>query len=116
MKTDNVTAEIAHRITSWARTWLQSYYYRSTDQTSSGLLKTYAGGGGFEFALRRDLFLTMAGFLQNQREFNTPVYGLGLNRITAYAGLQYVWPSRRRGDYEGSPSFGIPSLDRARGQ
>jgi len=116
METDTITVAVTQRIRNWLRAWLQPYYYRSRDQSSGGLLKTFTGGGGFEFALHHNLFLTISGFLENQRESDTPIHGLGLNRITTYAGLQYVWPSRRRGDYEGSPSFGQPSLGRARGQ
>jgi hypothetical protein len=106
MKTDNINAEFSYRFTNRTRAWVESYYYRSTEQDLGGVLKTYAGGGGFEFALRRDLFLTTSCYFQNQREFNTPGYGLGLNRMTAYVGLQYIWPSRKRSDYESSPTAG----------
>jgi hypothetical protein len=111
MKTDNVNTEFSYRFTNRTRAWVESYYYRSADQSSAGVLKTYAGGAGFEFAVRQNLFLTLSSFLQNQRESNVPAsgYGLGLNRLTAYVGLQYVWPKRKRADYESAPSAG-PSI------
>ncbi len=101
LMTSNIaSAELGYRITPRISARLQGYYYRSTEQDYDGLLKTFSGGGGFEFVLLRDLFLSVNSFYQNQQARNFSVDGLGLNRFSAYAGLQYVWPSRKRSDYE----------------
>jgi hypothetical protein len=99
MQSDIASAEFGRRITQRIGVRLQSYYYRSTDQYYGGLLETFSGGGGLEFSLSRALFMNMDCFYQNQRSHDFSIEGLGLNRLTAYVGLQYVWPSRRRGDY-----------------
>ncbi len=100
MESDIASAELGYRITSRISARLQSYYYRSTEQYYGGLLKTLSGGGGLQFALRRDLFMNVDAFYQNQQAHNFSIEGLGLNRLTAYVGLQYVWPSRKRSDYQ----------------
>ena len=92
---DIYSTSYGYRINPWVNTSLQAYYYRSSE-LDGGLLETFSGGGGLEFALRRDLFLTLNTYFQNQQTRNFSVDGLGLNRLTAYAGLQYVWPAGRR--------------------
>jgi hypothetical protein len=62
-------------------------------------LKTIAGNASLEFALRDDLFLSLNSSYQNQQQSDFSYGGLQVNRFSVYAGLQYVWPSRRRGDY-----------------
>jgi hypothetical protein len=93
------SANYGHRINNWLNANLQSYYYRSSETVSNGWLETLSGGGGLEFALRRDLVLTMNAFYQNQRARRFSVEGLGLSRLTGYLGLQYVWPARKYSDY-----------------
>ena len=98
LRSDVVTASLGHRITRRLNAQLEAYYYRSSEPEYSGFLETLSGGGGLEIALRRDLMLTMNVYYQNQRthDFSVSGFGLGLNRFTAYLGLQYVWPSLRR--------------------
>jgi hypothetical protein len=96
---DVASANYGHRINNWLNANLQSYYYRSSETVSNGWLETLSGGGGLEFALRRDLVLTMNAFYQNQRARRFSVEGLGLSRLTGYLGLQYVWPARKYSDY-----------------
>ncbi len=100
MQSDILSAEVGHRISSRVSAILQSYYYRSSDQYYGGVLKTLSGGGGFEFALRHDLFVTINGYYQNQRTQDFSIEGLRLSRLTAFLGLQYVWPQRKRSDYQ----------------
>jgi hypothetical protein len=96
---DIFSAVYGHRINRWMNARLESYYYRSSEQNTGGLLETFSGGGGLEFALRRDLFLGVNAYYQNQHEEQFSVGSLGLNRLTAYAGIQYVWPAKRRSGY-----------------
>lgn len=98
LNSDIVAAEYGYRVNRRVRTSLQAYYYRSSETAAGGLLETLSGGGGLEFALRRDLSLTMNAYYQNQQTSDFPVAGLGLNRFTGYVGLQYVWPARRRSE------------------
>ncbi len=92
---DVASASLGRRINKWLNANLQTYYYRSKESGSSGWLETLSGGGGLEFALRRDLVMTMNAFYQNQRSRRFSVEGLGLSRLTGYLGLQYIWPSRK---------------------
>ncbi len=87
-------ASYGYRMTGWMATRVESYYYRSME-TDGGLLKTFSGGGGFDFALRRDLTMTTRAYYQNQHSEDFSIGGLELNRFTAYIGLQYMWPSRK---------------------
>jgi hypothetical protein len=41
-------------------------YYRSTEQLSSNVLKTFPAAG-IEFALLQDLFFTLSSYYQNQQ-------------------------------------------------
>jgi hypothetical protein len=99
LMSDVASANVGRRITNWLNANLQAYYYRSNEAGTSGWLETLSGGGGLEFALRRDLVMTMNAFYQNQRSRRFSVDGLGLSRLTGYFGLQYVWPAKNRGDY-----------------
>jgi opacity protein-like surface antigen len=102
MHTDVVTASLGYRLTRWMSARLESYYYRSTEDATRGVLITLSGGGGLQFALLRSLMLTVNAYYQNQRtRDNFSIEGLGLNRFTGSAGLQYVWPARR-----GNPDYG----------
>jgi hypothetical protein len=95
LTSDIVHLLLGYRVTNWARIHAESYYYRSTEQSGSGLLKSYSGGGGLEFMLSRNFFLTARGFLQNQSEREFSVEGLAIRRVTLNVGLQYVLPSRK---------------------
>lgn len=95
LMSDVVSANFGYRITNWLNASLQSYYYNSSEAGRGGHLKTLSGGGGLEFGLRRDLIVTTNVFYQNQRTSSFSVEGLGLNRLTGYIGLQYIWPARR---------------------
>lgn len=99
LRTSVTAATFGYRLNRRVGVSLQSYYYRSREWNSDGLLETLGGGGGLNFALRRDLFLTTNSYYQNQRTHNFSLQGLSLSRFTAYLGLQYVWPSLRRGNY-----------------
>jgi hypothetical protein len=99
LMSDVANVSYGYRINSWMRTNLQTYYYRSREINDSGLLETLSGGGGFEFALRRDLSLTLNAYYQNQRTKSFSVEGLGLNRFSGFLGLQYVFPARKRSEY-----------------
>jgi hypothetical protein len=99
LQSDMLSAEFGYRLTSRVSTRINGYYNKNREVDSVGTLTTLSGGGGFEFALRRDLILTLNSYYQNQKEDRFSYEGLGLNRISAYVGLQYVWPSRTRGDY-----------------
>lgn len=94
--TDVVNAGFGRRITGWMSGNLNAYYYRSKEPESIGTLETFSGGGGLGFALRRDLSLSLNAAYQNQKPRDFPISGLQLSRLTGYAGLHYVWPSRER--------------------
>jgi hypothetical protein len=96
---DVVSASYGYRLTRWMSANLQSYYYRSSELDRHGLLETFSGGGGLQFALRRNLVASISSYYQNQRTHDFSVQGLGLNRFSAYVGLQYMWPSLKRGGY-----------------
>ena len=96
LTSDIFTANYGYRVTRWMNAHLRAYYYRSSQLDRDSLLETFSGGGGLEFALRRNLSLTMNASYQNQQESDFSVQGLDLNRFGGYIGLQYVWPSRRR--------------------
>jgi hypothetical protein len=105
MQTEVVNVSLGYRLTRWMSTRLESYYYRSTEDATRGTLITLSGGGSLEFALLRNLMMTVNAYYQNQRtRDNFSIEGLGLNRFTGGVGLQYVWPARR-----GNPDYGIYS-------
>lgn len=91
---DIVSAFFGYRVNRWMNARLESYYYRNSQQHTGGLLETFSGGGGLEFALRRDLFLSANAYYQNQRTDRFSLEGLSLNRLTAFAGISYVWPAK----------------------
>jgi hypothetical protein len=93
--TDLIAASYGYRATDWMGVRMEAYYYRS-EEPSGGLLETFSGGGGLDFSLRRDLFLTSRAYYQDQRTQNFSISGLDMDRFTAYLGLQYVWPARKR--------------------
>jgi hypothetical protein len=97
---DIVSATYGHRLIRWMSANLQSYYYRSYELDKPGLLETFSGGGGLQFALRRDLVASVNSYYQNQRTHSFSVQGLELNRFSAYVGLQYMWPSIKREGYQ----------------
>jgi hypothetical protein len=99
MHSDAVGFNLGYRITSRVGSRLVSNYTRSRESFSNGTLKTIAGNASLEFALRDDLFLSLNSSYQNQQQSDFSYGGLQVNRFSVYAGLQYVWPSRRRGDY-----------------
>lgn len=99
LSSDVISALYGRRITRWMRGSLQSYYYRSSELSGTGVLRTFSSGAELEFALRRDLVASLNGFYQNQNTRNFSIHGLGgINRISAYVGLQYFWPPRRVSD------------------
>ncbi len=99
LMSDVASASYGRRINNWISTRLESYYYKSSEAGLGGSLKTFSSGGALDFSLRRDLVLTMNAYYQNQRTRDFSVQGLGLNRLTGYLGLQYIWPARKRGEY-----------------
>jgi hypothetical protein len=99
LNSDVFTASYGYRMSHRMTASLQSYYYRNSELGSNGRLETLSGGGGLQFALQRNLSASVNGFYQDQRSHDFSIQGLGLSRFSAYAGLQYVWPSRRRADY-----------------
>jgi hypothetical protein len=100
MQSDTVTGELGYRVTPRMSARFFSYYTKSKESLSSGLIKTLAGNAGLEYSVRNDLFLSFNASYQNQRQLNFYYGRLQVNRFSAYAGLQYVWPSRRRSDYQ----------------
>jgi hypothetical protein len=96
LRSDVVSAEFGFRATNWLSANLQSYYYRNHELDSDGRLETLSWGGGVQFALRRDLILTGNSFYQKQKTRSFSIEGLGLDRVTTYLGLQYMWPSLTR--------------------
>jgi hypothetical protein len=96
LMSDIFGAYFGYRFTSWWSTNLESYYYRSEELDGSGLLETLSSGGGFQFAIRRDLIASVNGNYQTQKTHNFSIQGLDMHRFNAYVGLQYVWPSLRR--------------------
>ncbi|MBN2062862.1 MAG: hypothetical protein JW882_20840 [Deltaproteobacteria bacterium] len=99
MQTDNANVNFGYRITRWMYTRLESFYYRSTDQSYSGLLNTLSGGGGLEFALADSLQMILNAYYQRQQTSDFSIEGLDIERITAYLGFQYIWPARRYNRY-----------------
>ncbi len=99
LMSDVASASYGRRMNNWISARLESYYYKSSEAGLGGSLKTFSSGGALEFSLRRDLVLTMNAYYQNQRTRAFSVQGLGLNRLTGYLGLQYIWPARKRGEY-----------------
>ncbi len=95
LQSDIFGADFRYRLTRRLNAKLQSYYYRSSERYYTGLLETFSGGGGFEYALSRSLLLTLNSFYQNQRSHDFSVEGLGIRRINVYLGLQYLWPALR---------------------
>jgi hypothetical protein len=93
LSSDVVAANYGYRMTSWMRSNIEAYYYRNLGQ-GGGILKTFSGGGGLEFALMKNISLTMNAFYQNQQPQDFSVEGLELNRFSGYVGIQYVWPGR----------------------
>ncbi len=96
---DVVAALFGYRVNRWMSARLESYYYRNSQEYTGGLLETFSAGGGLDFALRRDLFLTASAYYQNQQAHRFSIEGLGINRLTAYVGISYVWPARSRSGY-----------------
>lgn len=96
LESNIVSITLGYRFNRWVNARLESYYHRSFEEPNNGRLETITGGGGLEFSLRRDLIMTMNAYYQNQKTQNFSVEGLGLNRLTGYLGLQYVWPARSR--------------------
>jgi hypothetical protein len=99
LSSEVATGGYGYRVTRWMSARVEAYYYRSSELYSNGLLETLSGGGGLEFALRRNLSMTLNAFYQDQRTDRFSIEGLELNRFTGYLGIQYVWPSRRRSEY-----------------
>jgi hypothetical protein len=98
MQSDSINGNLGYRFTQRVSTRLSTYYTRSRELLAAGTLKTLTGTGSLEFALRNDLFLSLNGSYQDQRELNFSYGNLNVNRLSVYVGLQYVWPSRQRGD------------------
>ncbi len=96
LQSNIVSLTLGYRFNRRVNAKLESYYHRSLEEPNNGRLETLTGGGGLEFSLRRDLIMTMNAYYQNQKTQSFSVEGLGLNRLTGYLGLQYVWPARRR--------------------
>ena len=96
LQSDVATVSVGRRITRKVSARMETYYYRSSERSTHGSLRTFSGGGGFDFALLRNLIMTMSAYYQNQRTRDFSVEGLALNRLTGYLGLQYVWPSMKR--------------------
>jgi len=97
LQSDIANASLGYRITRRIDAKLESYYYRSSEQNGDGLLKALLGGGGLEFALRRDLLMSMHAYYQHQQAYNFSSFeNLGLNCFTGYLGFQYVFPALRR--------------------
>jgi len=86
---------LGHRMTRRISARVDAYYYRSSQQSTGGMLKTFSGGGGLSFALLRALVANLTAAYQNQQAQNFSVPGLGLNFncFVVSAGLQYMWPS-----------------------
>jgi hypothetical protein len=98
MYTDAMTANVGWRITRWMNTMFESSYSKSEDQVDAGILETLESRGQFGFALNRNINLTLNAYYQNQKAINYSISGLGIERVSAYLDLQYVWPSRGRTD------------------
>ena len=97
LNSDNFNARMGYRVTSWILATLQAAYYRSSEQSGAGILRTLWGGGGFEFALVNGLVASVNYSYQNQKaQYFTTSTQLGLNRYVARLGLQYFWPSSGR--------------------
>jgi hypothetical protein len=95
LKTSTTAANFGYRFSRRVNAGLQAYYNQGRELSGDGQINTIAGGGSLEFALRRDLSLSLNSYYENQRAHNFSVQGLNLSRLSAYLGLQYVWPSRR---------------------
>jgi hypothetical protein len=48
--------------------------------------------------LNSNINMTLNASYQNQKAINYSISGLGIERVSAYLDLQYVWPSRGRTD------------------
>lgn len=96
---DDVNVSLGHQFAPWFKGRLESSFYRSVNKIDSGLLNTFNGGGGLEFALSNHLQMTFTSFYQKQKSIRYNIEGLEIERITAYLGFQFVWPALRREYY-----------------
>jgi hypothetical protein len=96
MASDMVSTELGYRITRIASVNLNSYFTKGVGVNYSGNLRTLTGSATLGFAVLPELILSLNGTYQNQKDLNSQNPNLHLNRLSVYAGLQYVWPSRRR--------------------
>jgi hypothetical protein len=92
---DVVSATLGYRATRWMSTNLETYYYRNHELHGNGLLQTLSMGGGVQLAATRNIIVSVNSYYQNQKTREFSVQGLELNRLSIYAGLQFVWPSLR---------------------
>lgn len=97
-QSDIGTVALGYRITDRIGSRLEGYFYRSMAQFDYGRIGTYSVGGGMEFSLYSYLQLTLNGYYQRQLTNNYSFEGLGIERLTTYLGLRYVWPARKRTD------------------
>jgi hypothetical protein len=95
MNSDVVGFLLGYRISKWARIHGESYYYRNSEQSGFGVLKSFSSGGGLNLMLSRNFFISSRAFIQAQSSRNFSVAGLGIRRFTVNVGLQYVFPSRK---------------------
>jgi hypothetical protein len=99
LMSDVFGATLGHRIGGAVSARVQSYYYRSSDQSSNGWLRTFSGSCGLDIPILRQLIAGISAVYQNQQSQNFSVQGLQLSRFTVSAGIQYLWPSiKRTGD------------------
>jgi hypothetical protein len=96
LMSDIYGAYFGHRLTAWLNANLETYYYRSSELDTNGLLETLSSGGGFQFAIRRNLIASVNCNYQTQKTHSFSTQGLDMHRFNAYVGLQYVWPSPHR--------------------
>jgi hypothetical protein len=95
LMSDVAGVAVGHRMTRRVSAKVDAYYYRSSEQSTGGVLKTLSAGGGLSFALLRSLVANFNAAYQNQQAqyFSVPGLGLNYNCFTVSAGLQYLWPS-----------------------
>ena len=95
---DSVNGSLGYRITRWINARGEGYYYRNRDQSNSGLIEQFTGGGGLEFALSNNIFVTLNGYYQKQQTYGYSIEDTSFGRVTAFMGFNYVWPSWKRGE------------------
>lgn len=96
LQSEIVAINLGHRFSRWMYSRLSGSYSGSADQIYYGVLETYRARATIQFALTANIQLLLNGRYNLQKTTNFFIEGLGIERLSADIGLQYVWPKGRR--------------------